>query len=388
MKAYKFKLRPSPRIACTFERWLDVCRELYNAGLAERREAHKKCGISISYNDQARQLPEVKTLREDIAQVHSQVLQDILRRLSKAFDAFFRRVKTGDRPGYPRFKGSHRFTSFTYPQARSAFRIVGSRLHLSKIGKVKIIQHRPIEGEIKTCTIKRQTDGWYAIFAVEENQSRYLSKTGGSIGLDVGIENFATLSDGEVIENPKYLRAAERRLKSAQRKLSRRKKGSARRRKAAQLLARQHQRIANQRHDFHHKMALSIVRNYDAIAVEDLSIGNLLKNHHLAKSISDAAWGAFLSILESKAANAGKRVWRVPPQFTSQDCSGCGNRVRKTLAVREHRCVACGLIVHRDHNAALNIKKKGEGIAFSKRAATGSRRPENLPASEREAARL
>jgi putative transposase len=181
------------------------------------------------------------------------------------------------------------------------------------------------------------------------------------------LENFATLSTGEVIENPRHLKAAARRLKTAQRKVSRRRKGSNRRRKAVVLLARQHQKIRRQRQDFHHQTALRLIREFDAIAVEDLNLRGLVRNHHLARHISDAAWSAFFSILTSKAENAGRQVVKVSPQFTSQDCARCGHRVRKTLAVREHRCLACGFVAHRDHNAALNIQRRGTPFGDERR---------------------
>ena len=221
MKAYKYKLKPSKQIAQKLERVLDGCRELYNAGLQERRDAYKTKGISINYLIQANQLPEIKETRDDIAKIHAQVLQDVLRRLNKSFDSFFRRIKQGEKAGYPRFKGKAFFHSFTYPQAgaKGGYRIVGKKLHLSKIGKIPFHLSRPLEGTIKTCTIKREADGWYVIFTVEENQSRLFAKTGKTTGVDVGIENFATLTNGEQIENPKYLRKAERRLKTAQRNL-------------------------------------------------------------------------------------------------------------------------------------------------------------------------
>lgn len=221
---------------------------------------------------------------------------------------------------------------------------------------------RPIEGKIKTCTIKREADGWYVIFAVEDTQCPYFPKTGESVGVDVGIENFATLSTGEAVANPQYLRKAERALKTAHRRVSRRKKGSNRRRKAVQLLAKKHQKIARQRQDFFHKLSLRLVKEFDEVVFEDLNIAGMKKNHHLAKSISDAAWGTFMLIHEGKAANAGRSVMKVPAAFTSQDCSACGHRVRKSLAMREHRCVACGLVLHRDHNAALNIWAKGVSL--------------------------
>ncbi|MGH9839565.1 MAG: RNA-guided endonuclease InsQ/TnpB family protein [Blastocatellia bacterium] len=312
-------------------------------------------GVSINYHAQAIQLPRIKPIREDVDAVYSQVLQDVLRRISKTFDAFFRRSKDGGEPGYPRFKSKNRYDSFTYPQ--SGFRLEGDKLHLSKIGSCRIRLSRPIEGTIKACTIKREADGWYVVFAVEENQSRFFPKSGATVGIDVGIENFATLSTGEVIENPEFLRESERELKTAQRKVSRRgDKRSNRRRKAVKLLAKKHRRVQRQRADFHHKTALNIVREFDQIAVEDL---NMVKNHRLAKSISDAGWSQFTSILTSKAANAGREVIKVNPSYTSQDCSKCGNRVRKTLATREHRCVSCGFVAHRDHNAAINIQQRG-----------------------------
>ena len=366
VKAYRYKLRTNARFQAGCEQSLNVCRELCNAALQERRDAWAVNRVSINFHQQCAQLPEIKRLRADVDSVYSQVLQNTLRRLSRTFDAFFRRLKSGETPGYPRFKSKDRFDSFCYPQA--GFRLAGDKLHLSKIGSCRVRLSRPVAGTIKTCTIKREADGWYVIFAVEENQCRYLPKTGDQVGLDVGLENFATLSTGEVIENPRHLKKAERRLKTAQRKVSRRtNKRSHRRRKAVALLAKQHQKVRRQRQDFHHQTALRLIREFDAVAVEDLNIRGLVRNHHLAKAISDAAWHAFFSILTSKAAEAGRQVVKVAPQFTSQDCARCGHRVRKTLAVREHRCIACGFVVHRDHNAALNIKRRGTPFGDGRR---------------------
>jgi putative transposase len=194
------------------------------------------------------------------------------------------------------------------------------------------------------------------VFAVDENQCRFFPKTGKAVGLDVGIENFATLSTGEVVENPQFLRESEGELKTAQRKVSRRKQGSKRRRKAANLLAKKHQKIARGRADFHYKRALNIVRGFDAIAVEDLNVRGMVRNHHLAKSISDAGWSQFILILTSKAESAGREVIKVNPSYTSQDCSRCGHRNKIRLATRIYRCSRCGLVIHRDRNGALNVK--------------------------------
>jgi putative transposase len=354
MKSYKYKIRrPSKRVVAAFEQTLEVCRELYNAALKERSEAWALCRKSVGYKLQAAQLTEIRGIREDLAWVYSQVTQDVLRRIDKAFYSFFRRVKNGEVAGYPRYKSISRYRSFTYPQG--GFRLEGDRITLSKIGSMRLRLSRPIEGRIKTCTIKREIDGWYIIFAVEENQSRWLPKTGKSIGVDLGIENFATLSTGEHIKNPQFYRKSEAKLKKAQRRLSRRKKWSARRRKAAILVAKVHQKIMRQRLNFFHQKSLELVKEYDHFVFEVLNIEGLKKNHHLAKSISDAAWATFVSIHTGKAANAGRHVEKVPAQFTSQDCSACGNRVKKSLREREHRCIECGLALHRDHNAALNI---------------------------------
>ena len=357
MKSYKFKIRMNTKFQAGCTQTLELCRELYNAGLQERRDAWAVSQTSVNYATQCGQLSDIKELRPELKEIHSQVLQQTLRKLQRAFENFFRRVKSRETPGYPRFKGRDRFDSFCYPQ--SGFRLAGDKLYLSKIGSCRVRLSRPVEGTIKTCTIKREADGWFVIFTVEENQSRWFPRTGEIAGVDVGIENFATLSTGQVIENPKLLRQAERRVQTAQRQVSRRpNKQSKSRRKAVVLLAKQHLKIKRQRLDFFHKTSLNLVREFDQTVFEDLNIKGMVKNHHLAKSISDAAWGTFLLIHTSKAAKAGRVVQTVPAAFTSQDCSQCGNRVRKSLAVREHRCMACGFVAHRDHNAAINIKQK------------------------------
>ncbi len=360
MKAFRFKIkRPTKAIVLRFEQTLDLCRELYNAGLQERRDAWKLNRISISYVEQANQLGEIKAVREDFGEVHSQVLQDVLKRLDKTFKAFFGRVKKGEKAGFPRFKGKNcrRCDSFCFPQ--SGFKLVGDKLTLSKIGNMRIRLSREIEGKIKTCAVKREVDGWYVIFTAE-TEKELLEKTGKSIGVDVGLENFATLSNGEQIENPRFLRQSERRLKIAQRAVSRKKKGSNCRRKSVCLLRKQHLRVTRQRQDFCHKTANNLVARFDEIAVENLSIHKMAKNHHLAKSIADASWGNFLQTLQNKAENAGKRVWKVNPNGTSQTCV-CGGTVKKTLSVRRHHCVQCGHSGHRDIVSAKVILKCAVG---------------------------
>jgi putative transposase len=235
---------------------------------------------------------------------------------------------------------------------------------LAKIGRIAVRWSRPLEGTPKTVTLRREADGWYACFSCEGVPIQSLPATGQQTGIDLGLESFATLPDGSQIANPRLFRVAERRLKRAQRRVSLRKQGSHRRRKAVRLLARAHQKVRRARADLHHKTALSLVRHYDAIYHEDLQTANLLRNHHLATSIADAGWSAFLSILAFKAVCAGKRAVAVPPAYTSQRCSGptCGVIVVKGLSVRWHACLHCGLSLHRDHNAARNIGRAGQAL--------------------------
>jgi len=361
-KTYKYKLQPTAEQEGTLAFVVRRCRELYNAGVQERRDAWQKCGVSITAAGQSAQLPEIKDVRPEYCDVHSQVLQDVITRLDRAFQAFFRRVKAGETPGYPRFHGANRYTSFTYKQFGNGATLDNGCLVLSKIGRVAVRWSRPLAGTPKTVTISREADGWYACFSCEGVPIQRLPETGREMGIDLGLESFATLADGSRIANPRIFRVAERRLKRAQRRVSRRKKGSHRRRKAVKLLAKAHQTVRRQRQDFHHKTALVLVRQYDTIYHEDLRTAYLLRNHYLAKSISDTGWSAFLSLLAFKAVCAGKRVVAVPPADTSQTCSGCGVIVQKGLSVRWHTCPDCGTSLHRDHNAAKNIERAGQAL--------------------------
>jgi putative transposase len=338
------------------------CRELYNAALHERRDAWQKCGVSVTVVGQSAELPGVKEVRPEYRDIHSQVLQDVLTRLDRAFHAFFRRVKHGETPGYPRFQGANRYTSFTYKQFGNGATLDNGFLVLSKIGRIAVRWSRPIEGTPKTVTVSREADGWYVCFSCADVPVQPLPATGQETGIDLGLESFATLSDGTMSHHPRCYRKAERKLKTAQRRVSRRKKGSARRRKAVTLLARAHLTVKRQRADFHHKTALALVRTNETIYHEDLQTANMVKNHHLAKSIADAGWSAFLSILAAKAVYAGRRVVAVPPAYTSQTCSGCGALVAKGLSVRWHSCPDCGMSLHRDHNAAKNIERLGQSL--------------------------
>jgi putative transposase len=292
----------------------------------------------------------------------------VLTRLDKTYQAFFRRVrnrKAGQTPGFPRFQGRERYHSFTYKQFGNGARLDNGSLVLSKIGRIAVRWSRledPWEGTPKTVTISREADGWYAVVSCADVPIQPLAPTGQETGIDLGLESFATLADGTMIHNPRYYRRAERRLKTAQRKVSRRKKGSKRRKKAVKLLAKAHLKVKRQRQDFQHKTALALVRQFDVIYHEDLQVANMVKNHHLAKSISDAGWSGFLTTLSHKAAWAGRKVIAVNPSYTSQTCSGCGVVVKKGLSVRWHSCPECGTSLHRDHNAAKNIERLGQSL--------------------------
>jgi putative transposase len=361
-KTYKYKLRPTPQHERLLEHSLMLCRYVYNAALWERREAWRMRATTVTYYQQKAELPDIKVAMPEYGEVHSQVLQDAVLRVDHAFQAFFQRIRDGKAPGYPRFHGRNRYTSFTYPQVgeHGGARLDNGFLVLSKIGRIALRWSRPLKGTPKTVTVLREADGWYACFSCVEVPLQPLEPTGQQTGIDLGLETFVSLSDGTVIHNPRCYRAAEAYLRRCQRRVARRQKGSNRRRKAIKMLAKAHQKVKRQWRDFHHKEALSLVHHYDKIYHEALQTANMLKNHHLAKSIQDAGWSQVLGILHAKAAYAGRRVVAVPPAYTSQACSGCGVIVQKGLSVRWHSCPECGTELHRDHNAALNILALGK----------------------------
>jgi putative transposase len=354
-KAYKYRIYPTSRQESLFVHTLDLCRELYNGALTERSDAYKRTGISISYSMQQNQLPEIKKTRTDLKDVHSQVLQDVLRRLDKAFDNFFKRVKKGEKVGYPRYKANSRYNSFTYTQ--SGYEIKQGKLVLSKIGHIKIKLHRPLIGIVKTLTIKRKATGkWFAIFCCEVGIDR-LPFTDEETGIDVGLSNFATLSNGESISNPRFFREEEQQLAKAQRQLSAAPKGSKEREEKRKVVARVHERIANKRDNFAHQQSRKIVNFYGIIFIEALMILNMMKNSKLSKSIADAAWSKFFHCINYKAEWAGRFALEVTPRFTTQDCCSCESRQELTLSDRVYCCtnLKCLMTLDRDWNAALNI---------------------------------
>ncbi len=363
-KSYSYKLRPTPDQERILERTLMFCRHIYNAAVEERRAAWQRRGISVDYYQQKAELPGIKEALPEYAEVNSQVLQDVVLRVDRAYQAFFRWVKAGETPGYPRFQGRNRYHSFTYPQVgeHGSARLDNGFLALSKLGRVAVRWSRPLEGTLKTVTITREADGWYAILSCADVPAQPLPPTGNETGIDVGLRVFLVTAGGLTVENPCHRRKAERKLAKANKRISRRKKGSKRRAKAVGWLGKAHQAVKRQRADFHHKTAIMLLRRYDTIYLEDLRVANMVRNRHLARSISDAGWAHFRAILEAKAACAGRRVVAVPPTYTSQDCSRCGGRIPKSLSMRTHVCTNCGLVLDRDENAARNIQWAGQAL--------------------------
>jgi len=411
-KAFKYRLYPNRATERQLYHVLNRCRELYNAALSERKDAYQQdqrttvvqgtlrvvaatmiAGRQIkpmSFYIQRRDLVEIKQERPEYQDIASHVLQDVLNRLDKAFAAFFRRIKQGDTSGYPRFKGRNRYDSFTYPDT-AGWKFDSWYLHLSKIGSIKVKLHRKLEGQIKTVTIKCEGEHWYVVFCCEVEASAKLPVSYEDVGIDLGVTHLATLSNSEMIEHPRYYRKAEKQLKQRQQALSRKKKGSHRRERIKGLIGKAHRRIARQRRDFLHKQSRKLVERYQVIVFEDIHVANLTKRPApkqdeqgrylpngasqkagLNKSMQDAGWGAFVSMCQAKAEEAGRVLLKVSPRFTSQICSQCGAVRKKDLSERWHSC-DCGAELDRDVNAAINILERGKKVLWITNTQGGKR---------------
>lgn len=360
--SYQYKLYPNKTQDPIMNAMLEVHRELYNAALAERREAWKKSKISISFFDQTNQIKDIRVLRPDLERFGFGVAKNTLRRLDKAFSKFFRRIKLQKTPGYPRFKSRNQFRSVSFIYGNGAS-LADNKLKLKGVGRIKIKLHRPLpEGAtIKAVVIKRDVDDhWYATFQIELPDPQPAQHDGPPVGVDLGVTTLAALSTGELIQAPRHFRKAQGKLRRQQRRSARRKKFSKRWRKAQHQVAKTHRRIARQRKDFAHKVSRRLVDEFSLIAVEDLNIGGMAKGM-FAKSITDAGWSELLHNITYKAESAGSVVVKVDRRYTSQLCSGCGCIVKKSLSVRVHRC-ECGVVLNRDHNAALNILQRALSI--------------------------
>ena len=366
-KTFKYRLYANKKTLDKANFWLDICRNLYNSALEQRIDAYKRQKITISSYAQINELPDIKQENPEYKLVGSQVLQEVLERLDKAYKAFFRRAKKGrEKPGFPRFRGKNRYDSFTLKQC--GWKLDGKYLTIKGVGRLKLKLSRPVQGDVKTITIRRTpTNKWYACFSCDELPKNLLPKSDKVVGLDVGIKSFLVDSEGNPpIENPKYLKHALKELRVRQRKLARAKKGSNRRKDTKLLLSKCHEKIANQRSDFHHKLANEYVKNYGLIVFEKLQIQNMVRNHHLARDISDCSWGQFFEFLDYKAEYAGRLIFKDNPRNTSKMCHVCGainNNLK--LSDRTWICLKCGTLHDRDFNAAVN--HKNEGIKYLER---------------------
>jgi putative transposase len=382
-RAYVFRLRPTARQHVALAQCLDTHRELYNAALQERRDAWSHNKTRVFYGDQSAQLTEIRAVRPDQAVWSFSSQQATLRRLTKAFDGFFRRVKRGETPGYPRFKGKARFDSVEWPKDGDGARWLPEhqRVYLQGVGQVKVHLHRRVEGRVKTIQVKRQGRRWMLVLSCDDVPARPLPATGGQAGIDVGVVTYATLSDGTAVVNPRWARSEAGRLAVAQQRLQRAQRGSNNRAARRETVAARHRRITNRRKDFHHKQARQLAARYDLLVVEDLTIANMLRRAKpkpdpdkpqqflpngaraksgLNRSISDAGWGQFISILRAKAEDPGRTWIEVNPRHTSTRCECCGhaapeNRVNQA----EFVCQRCGHRAPADEHAARNILRAG-----------------------------
>ncbi len=341
LKTFKYKLNPNRTQRLALQRTLDTCREIWNMALEQRKYQRTHWTV------QCRELTELKAGFPEYKQVHVHVLQNVVKKLQRSFERMW---ELGS--GFPRFKNAKRYRSFSFNN--TGFSLAGKYLQLSKIGNIKVRLSREIpEGVIKSLTVKQTVSGWYACFAVDV-PTQPLSESDLAVGLDAGIENFAALSDGTMIPNPRFYECGQAELRVAQRRVARRKKGSHRRRKAVVLLQKVHERIANRRADFLHKTTTALVQKFGTIVIENLNVKGLAGGI-LAKQVNDASWGTFFGMLAYKAESAGRQLIGVDCKKTSQTCPACGTVRKKSLSQRKHECVECGLELHRDTAAAQVI---------------------------------
>lgn len=360
IRTRKYRLYPKGWQKILLENTLESCRQLYNSALEERKCAYKMRGVTIHLNHQLRELTECRACFPEMSQINRRTQHDALLRLDRAFQGFFRRIKAGRKAGYPRFKSKNRYNTFTY---NGDFDVYERGVRLSKIGGIRT---RPsIEEKFSNvclCHIVCENDKWYVIMACKFSDVEKKSINRDSvIGIDLGTDSFITLSNGEKVENPKFFEHAQKLLKLRQQRLSRRKKGSKRRVKARVLVAKTHQKIRQQRYDFHHKISRQLIDKYDVIGYEDLRIDKMTKDSYFAKSINDAGWRDFINMLAYKAEDTGK--WAVPvnPAYTSQICSECKSMNSLQVSDKIYICKDCGLVKDRDTNAAVNILQKAMG---------------------------
>jgi putative transposase len=377
-RAYKFRLRPTARQHVALEACLDDHRVLYNAALEERRVAWRRRRVPVRYGDQSAQLRDIRAICPEQGRWSFSSQQATLRRLNKAFDGFFRRVKAGQKPGFPRFRSEHRWDSVEWPKDGDGCRWKPEhrQIYLQGVGNVKATVHRRVEGVVKTVSVKREGRRWFLVLSCDDVPPKPLPAARAAVGIDVGLNVFLATSDGEMVANPRYGRKTARRLAVAQQALARKKRGSNNRRRQREVVASRHRKVANQRRDFHHQLARRLIGAYDLLVIEDLAVKNMSRSasgtldmpgtnvaakRGLNRSILDAGWAQFASILTGKAEEAGRRVVKVSSQHTSQTHWRCGLRGDRDGVA--FWCPHCALSEHADLNAARNILRAGLALS-------------------------
>jgi putative transposase len=384
-RSCKFLLRPTRNQATALEACLEDTRQLYNAALEERREAWRMGRHRVTFYTQDAQLKDIRKMSPELYGRWSfNCEREVLRRLDRAFKAFFRRVKAGEKPGYPRFKGRGWWDSIEWPEGdgakwNSVPHPVVTRVYLKGVGHVRAHQHRTVTGQVKTITVKREGKRWYVILSCDNVPAEPLEPTGAAVGIDMGVVSFLTTSDGKHVPNPRRLASTAEKLTLAQQSLARKRRGSNRRKKAVAKIAALYGKTRRQRLDRAHKTALALVRDNDVIVHEALQVANMTRRPKpkqaedgsfepngaaaksgLNKSILDAGWGVFLGVLHAKAESAGRAVVEVDARHTSQRCAECGNvAAGNRVSQAVFRCLACGHEAHADVNAAVNILRAG-----------------------------
>ena len=360
-KTFKLRIYPNQSQQQKLCWTLDKCRILYNAALEERIIAYRMTGLSPSCYSQINELPDLKRAITSYKRVFSQVLQDVLKRLDLAYQAFFRRIKHGEKPGFPRFQGYSRYDSFTYTQG--GFKVTEKKIFLSKIGHVKIHGYRPINGKIKTCTVRREADHWFICLSCEvEPEHLPQNNPPIAVGIDLGIKQYAVFSDGSVIDKPSFTKKNEALIAFFNQQLALKQRGSKRRYRAKVTLQKAHLKVKNQRNDFLHKLSRRIVNSYDVIVMEKLTPSTILaKITNINKATLDASWSTLIQYVAYKAEYAGRQLILIDPKNTSQTCSSCYSILKEPLQLKDRvfKCPNCYLELDRDFNAACNILRAG-----------------------------
>jgi len=353
-RTFKYRIYANKSTSAKMEKWISFCRQLYNLALEQRIQAYKTHQKSISKFQQMREVTELRRAFSDYNEINSSVLCNVIKRLDRAYSSFFRRIKLKEKAGFPRFKNVNRYNSITF---RDGWKLKGKYLNITKVGIFKIKLSRPILGDIQEVIIKKSNDKFYVSFCCKNVPQKILPKTNNEIAIDVGCESFLTDSNNRKVINPRFFKQTQKKLTKLQQSFSRKKRFSNRRKKQKIIIAKKHQKIFNQRQDFHYKVANQLIKKYGVIYIEKLNSWTSWRS--LNRSMRDVAWFQFFDILRFKAEEAGRDVVEVPAKNTSKMCSACGEIVPKDLSCRIHSC-SCGLKIDRDYNAALNILKLGQ----------------------------